>query len=491
MKNRIVFLGLAATASVVMSCDDDDVKTQSLSTVQFAAEENAIIENSDSKSVLLNFTTPASSDGIIEISADTTMLKYFDTTPAIVNGTIALPVEEQASSAFFMVTPKNDFVINENRLIQFKLKDIVGNFLIGTKNNFTLTIQDDESTSALSYVNFVPANATISETYKDGYALEVQVSESSSANGEIVLIAASEKALYGQHYVTEPAFTDGQLSLAVAGSSILSFKVIPLDNNIINGDYEIDFSISQTTGNVVKGTTSKETFRVTDDELSNKPKGYTIGAGSWGLKRLVEYDEAGRISEVYVESATPGTSTRTETYFYSTAGLLEKINEYPGIDEIFTWENGRIVKSEKINHGEVKSYALYDYDDLGNVSSTMNYYLQPDGQFKLGTMFAYLYFTDGNLYKVLGYVPDQNGGEPLLISTRTFDGYIDKQNPFPMVDILPTVKSQTKLPSTYRVEENGVDLLYNLSYTFRPDGLVAERIATGGQTTESATYLYY
>jgi len=105
--------------------------------------------------------------------------------------------------------------------------------------------------------------------------------------------------------------------------------------------------------------------------------------------------------------------------------------------------------------------------------------------------FGYLYFTDGNLYKQLSYAPSVNGEEPVLLSTRTYEGYIDSANPFPMVEILPTVNTQAKLPSSFRVEENGVDLIYNLSYEFGNDGLVKKRTASSAQATEVAVYSYY
>ena len=87
--------------------------------------------------------------------------------------------------------------------------------------------------------------------------------------------------------------------------------------------------------------------------------------------------------------------------------------------------------------------------------------------------------------------PPQMARNQGLLSTRTYEGYIDSANPFPMVEILPTVKTQVKLPSSFRVEENGVDLIYNLSYEFGDDGLVKKRTATGAQTTEVAVYSYY
>jgi hypothetical protein len=68
---------------------------------------------------------------------------------------------------------------------------------------------------------------------------------------------------------------------------------------------------------------------------------------------------------------------------------------------------------------------------------------------------------------------------------------MDAANPFPMVEILPTVKTQTKLPTVYRVEENGLDILYNVSYEFRSDGLVGKRLATSTSDNEVVAYNYY
>ena len=228
--------------------------------------------------------------------------------------------------------------------------------------------------------------------------------------------------MYGEHFITEPPVNDDKLRLVIpAGTNVVSFKVVPIDNAIITGEHQIEFKISQTSSNIRKGTKLTESFRISDDELSNMPKGYEIAAGSWGLKETREYDYLGRVSRVHIESATPAKSSHTKTYFYNVAGELEKINLYPGTDEVFTWQNGRIIKSEEIRNGVVKSYIEYDYDDHGNVSGTVNYYLQEDGQFAVGLLFGYLYFTDGNLYKQFSYAPSPNGVEPVLLSTRTYD----------------------------------------------------------------------
>lgn len=483
---------LVVSASLIASCNDDEDDSHAKNVVEFTASEASVMENSVEHLITLNFVRPAIGDGKIQVAVDVEQAKYFTSTPPLVNGVLSLDIEKNKTSVTFKVVPVNNLDRDDDKVILFTLKSLSEQFFPGVKNKLSLTIKDDEATSPGSYINFIPASAIVKENKTDGYEIQLNISSPESADGGVVIKSSSAKAIYGQHYITEPAFTNGELSLEITpGSSLLTFKVIPIDNGIVTGEVDVEFTIVRTLGNIKKGDQLKNAFKISDDELENKPKGYEVGGGNWGLKKTIEYDEIGRIHKVHVENATPEKSSHIETYFYNGAGQLEKINEYENIDEVFTWENNRIVKSEKIRYGVVKSYVMYDYDDFGNVSGTMTYHLQPDGNFLLTILVGYLYYTDGNLYKALTYTAAPNGGEPTLVTTRTYDGYIDAENPFPMVEILPTVKTQTKLPSTYRIEENGYDLLYNISYEFRTDGLLQKRTASGPQVNEIAVYHYY
>ena len=102
-----------------------------------------------------------------------------------------------------------------------------------------------------------------------------------------------------------------------------------------------------------------------------------------------------------------------------------------------------------------------------------------------------MYFLDGNLYKSLTYIPNEGSGEYTLISTKTYDQYIDAANPFPMVEILPTVKTQTNLPLATYWKKTEYRSIIALTYEFREDGLVSGRLASSGNLSETAIYMYY
>jgi hypothetical protein len=499
MKNLLfTFLTIAFISILTIGCEEEELKrpepVQSKVTVQFAAKQVTHPENGAEKVVVLTFSKTATQEGTIKIQVDTTQAKYFNSNPLLVNGFITLQVKENDNSASFRLTPKDNSLADGPRQIVFRINEVSENFAIGIQPAFSLTIQDDDTEvpAQESYANFIAENATIRETLAEGHSLSIHLSESATVSGSLTIEAVSSKALYGTHYTTEPAFDNGRLTLtAEPGTSVVTFKVIPLDNTIINGELELSFTITGTTGNIKKGSSLVESFKITDDELENMPKGYEVGGGSWTMKRIIEYDENGRVYKVHITEAFPSPTTRTETYYYNASGLLEKINTHTGIDKVFIYTGDRITKSEIVHNGVVKQYNDYEYDEYGNVAGAAYYYRQVDGSFALGSLNVYLYFFDGNVYKTLIYTPIQGSDEYNLIATRTYDNYIDKENPFPMVDILPNVKSQTKLPTTYKVEEGGVELNYNLIYEFRNDGLVGKRMAVSGNSVETAVYLYY
>jgi hypothetical protein len=353
-------------------------------------------------------------------------------------------------------------------------------------------LDDDSATPVQSVANFMTTDRNVSENETEGQSFEIQLSKPLQAVGSIELSLESARAIYGTHFTTVPGLMDGRIILNPAiGEDKVSFTVVPVNDLIVTGELEIKFTIAATTGSIVKGTEVNRNIVIADDELTNKPKGYEVGGGQWALKKIYEYDEDGRVKYVHIEKSSPATSSHTETYYYDPAGRIQKINTYPQIDIVFTWSMDRITKSESRDNGVLKEYVQYDYDEQGNVSGTANYFRQQDGQFKLGFLNIFLYFLDNNLYKSQTYIPTEGSGEYTLISTRTYEGYLMKDNPFPMVDILPTAKTQNQLPSTYTIEEHGERFTYHLSYEFKEDGLVSKRIAINGNSSETSLYFYY
>jgi hypothetical protein len=164
-----------------------------------------------------------------------------------------------------------------------------------------------------------------------------------------------------------------------------------------------------------------------------------------------------------------------------------------GRDIIYRWNNNRIERADVYQDDVLIQYANYAYDEQGNVAGVEPFYKQQDGIFKRGLFSIYLYFTDGNIYKALTYNDSPNSDEPVLITTRTYDQYTDVSAPISMVEILPNVKSQKHLAGSYRMENHSInsDMLYSITYEFRPDGKPSKRIASAPGDTQTVVYHYY
>lgn len=498
-KNVQKLIGLLSLALYFLACDDEELKhpdpIAALTAVEFTFDSDAVKENTGEKTITLALSKQALHEGSVKIAFDTTLAKHFTTSPTSQNGSLILGIKKGENTVSLKVTPKDNTVADGNKIVVLTLKETSDKYQTGLKKAFTLTIQDDETPTPVkdSYVNFIPLNATIKESNTEWHDINVHVSESQTVNGSIEFQAQSGTATYGVHYITQPAFTNGKLTLqAVPGTSVITIKVLTLNNDFISGNVDIDFAIVETSGNIKKGVTISELFKITDDELEGKPKGYETSGGGWGMKKTYEYNSKGDIARVLWENYTPNVSTGMHTYYYNDTDQLIRINTDPGHDITYHWENGKITKQEKVRDGVVRSYSEYGYDDHGNVGSYRTFYLQPNGTFSLSDLTLLLYYLDGNLYKKIVYYPKANSAEELeVVSETTFDSYLDADNPFPMVEVLPNMKTQKKLPSTYRHQAHGHDLLYNLSYEFRPDGKVGKRTAIKGTTTDVAVYHYY
>jgi hypothetical protein len=477
MKTLSSLLSLLILSSFfLLSCDDDPLNPEGSNSgkisVQFEAASMDIAENADELTIVVKLSKPAMVDATLALKASNQFTAAFTTTPPVENGVINVPVQNGDESVAIKVKPVNNSVRDGNRTVDLTFENLPSQFVPGVHKTLKLTVKDDETTGpgVHSAANFIDQDITLEETNSTGVVYQIHLSNPVAIDSELKIALSSDKGIYDLHYATEPAAENNVLTLQVsAGSSVIGFKVKSVPNSNITGELIIQFLISETTGSITKGHNLDQAIRIKDDELFQKPRGYEVTAGSTIVKRFYEYDELGRVSKVKWENYTPYLTQGNDIYHYDASNFLVKINKSPGRDIVYHWSNGRITKSETIVDGNATSYTDYEYDAHGNIAGVASYHRQDGGSFKRGMFTIYFYLLDGNIYKSLTYEGSDDPNEPTLISTKTYDNYIDVANPFPMTEILPVVKSQTKLATTYRVEENGRDHTYHMTYEYRPD----------------------
>ncbi|MBA4144512.1 MAG: hypothetical protein C0523_02020 [Cytophaga sp.] len=482
-------------ATFVMACHDDTITDEpavkgKTSSVQFQSVELAIAENVKDYIIKLPLAGKATKAGEIIISVNATK-SAFDLKPAAREDNLHLPVAVNDESVQFSIIPKDNTIIDGDVVVEFTIAQTSEGIVLGDKKSLKLTITDNEIPTT---ANFSIDKTSIKETVTNGIELSITLSAPAPGTGTLNVSAQSDLLVYNHNYITQPAAENGILTLPVKeGDTQLSFRILPVDDARFNGSRELKLSLTTAEGVVSRGLNKEHTLTITDDELSSKPKGYTSGDGFWSVKREYIYDEvSGRIKEVHWEQNTPGTLKGVDHYQYDNSGKLigMKLN---AVDQVvFTWEENRIVKKERFRENVLKEYSLYGYDQAGNIGEVSDYYVQKDGSMPMSFRFVYLYYNDGNLYKQLTYQPIEGKDEEyVLISTKTYEHYINISNPFTMVNILPNVNSQPNLATTYRIEANGTNTLYELSYELDEEGKPIRRTARSGNTSEKVSYYYY
>lgn len=483
---------LSMSVLIFTACEEDPLANEQTATVQFQIPQTEVAENADASSIILQLSKPAPEGGFLTLKTDDKFDELLTSEPPAEGGFINIPVGEGTASVTVKVTPKDNLIKTGDGVATISLHQLPGRFRAGVNSSLSITVKDDEVSDPKSVANFIPLEAILEETNSTGIEYQIHLSEELTAPGEVKLSLVSDDAIYDTHYVTEPAAQEGQIILAAgAGQKVISFRVKPIDNSEITGELHLKFVIAETSGPIWKGEKLEQTLAIKDEELSGKPKGYEITTSFATAKRFYEYDQKGRIAKVQWENFTSFVTRGTETYFYDENDRVTKINHHAFRDEFFYWEGDRITKSEEVVDGQVTSYSEYDYDEAGNIGAVATYYRQDNGAFLQGFFTIYLYFLDGNLYKSMTYQPGDNPEEPNLLRTRTYDNYVNVPNPFQMEEIVPGIKAQTKLATTYRVEENGVDLTYTMNYEYLPDGQPGKRVATATGDTQTAVYHYY
>ncbi len=470
----------------LIACNDDEDGQLTPVVAQFQGDVS-ITENSGANKIALVFDKAAVQDGkaIIELSSAFEEAFYLDN--EVVEGKITLDIEEGDTAAFIIVTPVDDEKLEDSKTILLSIDELSDGFLMGQVNDIEITILDDEAPARIS---FAEGLVEIKENSTGGRVILLSLPAPAPGPGKVTI--AFDQSIENL-VASDLTFTNGIAEIDIPfGARQATFFVGGVDNNVLQGHKEVALTITKVEGALQIGDLKTMSLKVLDDELIGKPKSYETTGGGWFYSKTYEYDEKGRLEKVHWEKRTPGTSHGTQTFSYDEQGNLVRITDYENIYEVFTYENGRLVKSENIKDDVVKSYHLYDYDDAGNLGGMASFYRQPNGEYIKDLVFIYLHHEDGNIYKKLAYsVKEINGEEEFtLISTETYRSYHDKANPFPMFNVIPTIVSQSKLPGGSLFEDSKKIYQYDFTYVFNLDGMPTSRQVTGS-ANEITYYSYY
>jgi hypothetical protein len=70
--------------------------------------------------------------------------KAFTTAPATVNSYVRIPMQAGQTESFFDIVPEDNTVVDEDRVIKFKIVEVSDGLLIGVAQALHVIINDDD-----------------------------------------------------------------------------------------------------------------------------------------------------------------------------------------------------------------------------------------------------------------------------------------------------------------------------------------------------------
>jgi hypothetical protein len=222
-------------------------------------------------------------------------------------------------------------------------------------------------------------------------------------------------------------------------------------------------------------------------------KSYESTAGNMSSRATYDYDNDRRLTKITWQRSSPHLTTGSDVFYYDDEGqLVEKITSISGVDAETTkyhWDADKVFASATYVNGRKTSFQFFDYNQQDELEKIEHYSAQ-EGGFLRSDSTGLSYHSDGNLYKMLKYGYDAEKQRLVLLSTAIFDEYIPGRNPLAMVEILPVISLQSKLPAKYSDGSSSEPIVYSLRYQLRNDGYPTERIVTSLHGEERTTFTY-
>lgn len=487
----LTFIGLTA---IGFACSEEEPvvvtpEPAPKTSVQFSQNTRSMLENGLSQEITITLDKPASKAGsvFLQVSGSVDHLSF---NPVLNDqGQVALAIAEQQTSLKITITPVDNTLLDGDKSVVMTIASVSDGFTIAAVNTMMATVVDNESPAR---INFLLNTGSSRENASQAAEVMLVLSHKAPGAGSIEISLSTVKAIYGTHFTTEPEALNGKLIVPVAeGMDHTSFTIVPINDQFFNGDRKITYTLSGAQGAIRLGTEITHQFLITDDELAGMRKSFeTVAGNGWSNKNQYEYDEQGRLAKVVWQQ---NTLTGSNTYQYDPTGkLVSMTSSDHSVTEYLYDTEGRIIRDEKRKEGVLNQYNIYSYDAAGNVGEAAVHYRQPNGELVLSTVFVYLYYTDGNLYKRMVYIPQNESQELEQVSEETFSGYLEKENQFPVYEIVPGLPTQVTLPSSYQYNTGGSELTYTFGYEYDDAGRMSRRyVYRNGVAIETNRYEYY
>ena len=239
----------------------------------FAESRLTVLETDVEQQVTIDLDAPAPVSGsvMITLSGTATYGDDFTTTPEGTSGSFSLPITEGDESVTFMFTPNDDDAVEGDENVLFTLSSTEEKLTVANDKNIliiTLNSEDVGDPNEPITLDFVNTALTISET-ENSQQILVNFSNQAPASGSVT-VTLSGTGVYGEDYTTMPEGSSGSIVLSIAeDDQSASFSFIPIDDQEVENDRNIVFTLSSTEEKLTVGNDNELTVTLTSDDVGD------------------------------------------------------------------------------------------------------------------------------------------------------------------------------------------------------------------------------
>ncbi|MBP0904063.1 DUF5689 domain-containing protein [Mariniflexile gromovii] len=267
-QNFIRLLHYFFLSLILLNCSEDEENYQiDSSKISIANPAYTIEPGMSSTTIHLKLDTKATIDGIISVELSGSALYNTDytTIPQAVNNEINIKLLPKTKDTSFVVYRSNQNLPTDKK-INLKLKNPTTGFSLG--NNIVSEVKLTAQMPTGNKLNFDNSAGSVSEGTLAGMVVGLNTTNTvSNGSHARVKLIIPEGIVYGTHFKTEPATVLNEVTLEFnQNAQSTSFKIIPINDNLVLGDYSIGFEIIEVTGGLEIGANKVFTATILEND---------------------------------------------------------------------------------------------------------------------------------------------------------------------------------------------------------------------------------
>jgi len=252
-----------------LSCTPDEINPEEILPSKISFKQAQYIINSEDDSILisLDLSSSLAANGFVEVAllGDLLYDQEYTTIPRALNSKILLELTKGLQTTSFIVA-RNALAINEEKTLLLSLNRPSSGIVLG--NLTTASIKFMHHVDTLNEVNFSAEEASISEDNAEGLTVGINLSAQTSKSESLkILMSISDNKVYGTHFYTTPHPVLNEISLEIPPqTNSTTFKIFPIDDQMLLVDYQVTFTIVETTDGIHAGAQNSFIATIKEDD---------------------------------------------------------------------------------------------------------------------------------------------------------------------------------------------------------------------------------